>query len=59
MVKPVVLAHLFVRAERIDDWYLHLSVLRKMVPYLFAARHFHCACYIQWHTLEMEHELSE
>ena len=37
LIQPVLIAHLFVRAERQADWHLHLYCLRRMLPYFFVA----------------------
>lgn len=53
LVTPVIIAHLFIRAERTGDWRLHLYCLRNMVCYFWAAGHWQYAKYITWHIIEM------
>ena len=54
---PTILIHLFIRAEREDDWLLHMYCLRRMLPYFFAAGHWNYARYILWHVIDMESQL--
>lgn len=58
-VKPTLLVHQFVRAEREGNWLFQQLCLERMIPYFFAAGHFHYARYISWHVLEMRHLLPE
>ena len=39
LIKPVFLMMLFCRAEKEDEWPLHLLSVKDMLPYFFAARH--------------------
>ena len=59
LVQPVLIPHLFVRAERQADWLLHLYCLRRMLPYFFVADHNNYAKYITWHLLEVSAGLPE
>ena len=59
LIQPVLIAHLFVRAERQADWFLHLYCLRRMLPYFFVANHNNYAKYITWHLLEVSAGLPE
>ena len=34
LIMPVVIIHMFLRAEREDDWFLHLCCVKQMLPYL-------------------------
>ena len=54
-IRPTMLAHKFLRAEREGDWLLQQHCLQKMLPYFFEAGHHHYARYISWHLLEMQH----
>ena len=45
LIKPVIIMMSFIRAEREGDWHLHLSSLRQMLPYYFAAGHVN---YARW-----------
>lgn len=58
-ITPVIIIHLFLRAEREGDWLLHMYSLKRMVPYLFAAGYWNYARYISRHILEMETLLPE
>ena len=40
LIKPVIIIHLYLRAEREGDWPLHIYALKEMIPYFFAAKHF-------------------
>jgi hypothetical protein len=39
LIKPVLLMMLFCRAEKEEDWALHLYAVEHMIPYFFSARH--------------------
>ena len=54
-IKPTLLAHQFLRAERQGDWLLQQHSLQLMLPYFFAAGHHHYARYITWHLQDMQH----
>lgn len=45
-VKPTLLAHQFLRAEREGDWLLQQLCLERMLPYFFSAGHIHYARFI-------------
>ena len=45
LVKSVFTMMTFVRTEREGDWHLHLWAVREMLPYFFAAGHWHYARY--------------
>ena len=51
------LAYLFVRAEREDDWLLHMYCLRHMLPYIFASSHWNYARYIHCYIQDMDANL--
>ena len=59
LVKPTLLAHQFLRAEREGNWLFQQLCLERMLPYFFSAGHVHYARYISWHLLEMRHLLPE
>jgi hypothetical protein len=59
LIMPVIIAHLFLRAERTGDWRLHLYCIKRMICYLWAAGHWFYAKYLLWHLIEMEHLLDE
>ena len=54
LVKPVFIMMIFVRAEREGDWPLHLWAVREMLPYFFAAGHWHYARYALYYLRSME-----
>ena len=54
LVKPVFIMMIFVRAEREGDWPLHLWAVREMLPYFFAAAHWHYARYGLFYLRSME-----
>ena len=58
-IYPVVLAHMFVRAEREANYMLHMYCLTHMIPYFFAAGHWNYARYITWHVMEFQTQLSD
>ena len=53
LVSPIIIVHLFIRAEREGNWPLHIFCLERMIPYFFAAAHWNYARYIQWHVMDM------
>lgn len=57
LVKPTLLAHQFLRAEREEDRLFQQLCLEQMLPYFFVAGHVHYARYISWHLLEMRYLL--
>ena len=52
-IKPTILVHQFLRAEREGDWLFQQYCLGLMEPYFFCAGHFHYARHISWHLIEM------
>lgn len=52
LITPVMIIHLYLRAEREANWLLHMYALKRMMPYFFAANHWNYARYISWHVLE-------
>ena len=58
-ITPLVIIHLYLRAEREGNWLLHIYALQRMIPYFFAAAHWNYARYISWHVLEMTTSLPE
>ena len=59
LIIPVVIIHLFIRAEREGDWLLHLYAFKRMIPYFFAAAHWNYAIYILWHIVDVTNLLPE
>ena len=59
LIIPVVIIHLFIRAEREGDWLLHLYAFKRMMPYFFAAAHWNYARYILWHIVDVTNLLPE
>ena len=55
LIKPTLLVHQFLRAEREGNWLFQQLCLEQMLPYFFSAGHVHYARYISWHLLEMRH----
>lgn len=47
---PVVIAHLFIRAEREGNWLLHQHCIQRMIPYMMAAGHWNYARYLSWYV---------
>ena len=43
LIRPTLIAHMFIRAQRDGDWLLHVHCLQNMLPYFFAAGHWHYA----------------
>ncbi len=58
-ITPVLIMHMFVRAEREGNWSLHIHAMERMVPYFFAAGHWNYARFITWHLIDMQHDLPE
>ena len=54
-IKPTILAHQFLRAEKEGDWSYQQLILNKMKRYFFAAGHFHYARNLTMHLIEMHH----
>ena len=54
LVKPLFLCLQFIRAEREGEWLLHLSAVRDMIPYFFAAGHQNYARYASYYLCNME-----
>ena len=59
LLRPTLLAHQFLRAERDGDWLFKQLCLEQMLPYFFSAGHFHYARFLSWHILEMRYLLPE
>jgi hypothetical protein len=53
LMKPTFIVHLFIRAEREGNWLLHHHCLQRMLPYFYAAGHWHYARHISWYLQEM------
>ena len=53
LIRPTLIAHMFIRAQRHGDWLLHVHCLQNMLPYFFAAGHWHYAWHITWYLQEM------
>lgn len=53
LIKPTFIAHMFIRAEREGNWLLRDHCLYRMLPYFYAAGHWHYARHITWYVLEM------
>ncbi|MES9884700.1 MAG: hypothetical protein ABW185_27970 [Sedimenticola sp.] len=56
---PVILAHLFIRAERESKYALHMYCLTRMLPYFFAAGHWNYARYLTHHINEFLTQVDE
>ena len=56
-LKPTVLTHQFIRAEREGYWLFQQLCLERMLAYLLSAGQFHLACHISWHLLDMRYLL--
>ncbi|KAE8742582.1 hypothetical protein FOCC_FOCC011876 [Frankliniella occidentalis] len=52
--KLVGLLRLYVRAERVGDWELHLECIRAMLPYFHAAGRIHYAKYAHLYVQQMD-----
>lgn len=55
LVKPTLLALMFLRGERNGDFLLQQYCLKAMLPYFFAAGHHNYARYLSWYVRQMEH----
>ncbi len=55
LIKPTLLALMFMRGERNGDYLLQQHCLNEMLPYFFAAGHHNYARYISWYVRQMEH----
>ncbi len=58
-IHPVILAHMFIRAEREGKYGLHMYCLTRMLPYFFAAGHWNYARHITWHLIEFQTQMDE
>ena len=52
-IKMVQVLLLFIRTTRENDWQLHLSAVRSMLPWFFAVDRINCARFGSIHWLEM------
>ena len=43
LIRPTLIAHMFIRAQREGDWLLHGHCYQNMLPYFLAAGHWHYA----------------
>jgi len=59
LIMPVVIIHMFLRAEREGDWLLHLYCVKQMLPYFFSAGHWNYARYGFWYLCEMQGALPD
>ena len=59
LITPVLIIHLYLRAEREGDWLLHMYALKRMIPYFFAANHWKYARFLSSHVLEMSTSLPD
>ena len=55
LIKPTLLALMFVRGERNGDFLLQQHCLKAMLPYFFTAGHHNYARYLSWYVRQMEH----
>ena len=55
LIKPTLLALMFLRGERNGDFLLQQYSLKSMLPYFFAAGHHNYARYLSWYVRQMEH----
>ena len=39
LIRPVFIMTVYVRAERVGDWPLHILAMKIIMPYIFAAGH--------------------
>ena len=46
LIIPVIILHLYIRAEPEGNWLLHMYALKRMQTYFFAAGHWNHARYI-------------
>ena len=56
-LKPTVLTHQFIRAEREGNWLIQQLCFERMLPYLYSAGQFHYARYIPWHLQDIRYLL--
>ena len=54
LIKPTLLALMFLHAERNGDFRLQQYCLKKMLPYFFAAGHRNYTSYLSWYVRQME-----
>lgn len=54
-IRPTLLVHHLLRAEREGDLVLQLAAIEDLLPYFFASGHFHYARYLTQHMLEVYH----
>ena len=54
VIQAVFIMMLYIRAEREADWCLHLTAVREMLPYFFAAGHVNYARYGLYYLRTME-----
>ena len=54
LIKPIFICLLFVRAEREREWLLHLTLVKEMLPYFYAAGHHNYAMYGSCYLRNME-----
>ena len=54
VIRAVFIMMLYIRAEREADWCLHLSAVKAMLPYFFAAGHVNYARYGLYYLRSME-----
>ena len=55
LIKPTLLALMFLRREWDGDFLLQQHCLKEMLPYFFAAGHQNYARYQSWYVRQMEH----
>ena len=53
LIKAVFIIMMYVRAERENDWSLHLVSIESMIPYFFAAGHVNYARYCLYYLRSM------
>lgn len=54
-IRPTLLVHHLLRAEREGDFVLQLAAIESLLPYFFASGHFHYARYLTYYVMEMNH----
>ncbi len=54
-IRPTLLVHHLLRAEREGDFVLQLAAIEYLLPYFFASGHFHYARYLTQYILEVNH----
>ena len=54
VIKAVFIMMMYIRAEREADWCLHLTAVKEMLPYFFAAGHVNYARYGLYYLRSME-----